>query len=414
MDLSLADWTKQSALSLKVMARKRLKKASRKKRAHSASANAFAEILETYGLHGRPPAPLVNITFFLGAGFSKAWDAKFPTGDELFRVTSRERMQQLFNVEQAANFSGQSPFADLNPDHIRHLSYTLDMNARYPDIRSRYADRDSLRLAAEQLRTFFGMRLQKMAKDAWHWFDEDEQKFHQPTQFTVDQSHIRALFDQMFKHIDGSQGHLQGARFNFITTNYDWLPELIIDSVCSEDDSAFLYLYRGITPDRICGQVQNEPAFAHSLVFNLLKLNGGLEVFHENGRYHLDYRLRSFDGCRASPPVLMMPSREQVYQDDYFLAVFPKAVRLLQESTVLVLVGYSLPEDDALLRFILRHFCEDEADAHQKVVFYVDLCSQRQQLRNLQSVFPFAGRVLTVHTHSGSFAEWCADVVSQL
>jgi hypothetical protein len=381
--------------------------------AHSPSAIAFVRFLHEFGLNGPPPAPLVNIAFFLGAGFSKAWNTNYPTGLELFKVTSHERTQ-LLNVERAANFSGFSPIASLTLAHVRQLVYMLDMNAKYSDIRSRYADDDSLRLAAEQLRTFFGMRLQNLARDHWRWFEESLQKFSRPAAFTSDQNDIRELFEKMFSLIDGSQGHLQGVRFNFITTNYDWLPEEIIDSVCSDDDSAFLYLYRGITPDSVSGQLQDTTAFAHSLVFNLLKLNGGLEVFRENGRYHFDYRQRKAEDYRISPPVLMLPSREQNYQDDYFLAIFPKAVRLLQESTILVLVGYSLPEDDALLRFIIRHFCEDEADSHSKMVLYVDMCSESEQLIRLKSVFPFAGSTLEVHTYSGGFAAWSAEVVALL
>jgi hypothetical protein len=292
------------------------------------------------------------------------------------------------------------------------MVYTLDMNAKDPTIRSRYADDHSIQSAMGKLRTFFGRRLQQLVEPQWPWFNSELQKF--PVDFTPEQEHIRRLFSRMFYLVDGSQGHMQGARFNFITTNYDWLVELIIDNVCSDEDSAFLYLYRGITPHTICGQQPPKPAFSHDLVFNLLKLNGGLEIFRDGGGYHLDYRLRTEEKYRESPPVLMLPSREQNYQDEYFQAIFPKAVRLLQESIALVLVGYSLPRDDALLRFIIRHFCEDEADAHQKTLFYVDLCRRAKQLDGLRSVFPFAGQTLQTYTYSGGFADWAAEVVSLL
>lgn len=67
-----------------------------------------------------------------------------------------------------------------------------------------------------------------------------------------------------------------------------------------------------------------------------------------------------------------MPSKEQNYANLYFSSIFPKAVRLLQESDVLVIVGYSLSEEDALLRFLIRQFAEDLRDAHGKSIFYVD------------------------------------------
>ena len=157
----------------------------------------------------------------------------------------------------------------------------------------------------------------------------------------------------MFSLIDGSHLRMEGTRFNFITTNHDWLVEQIIDSVCEGDDSAFLYLYRGITPEKVCYLSPTVPAFAHNLVLNMLKINGGFEV----SGYHFDYRPRISVGYKRNAPILILPSREQGYTDDYFLSIFPKAVRLLNESVTLVLVGYSLPEEDALLRFIIRQFC---------------------------------------------------------
>jgi hypothetical protein len=37
---------------------------------------------------------------------------------------------------------------------------------------------------------------------------------------------------------------------------------------------------------------------------------------------------------------------------------------------MLVIVGYSLPPDDALIRFFIRQFAEEQEDGHGKVVFY--------------------------------------------
>lgn len=75
----------------------------------------------------------------------------------------------------------------------------------------------------------------------------------------------------------------------------------------------------------------------------------------------------------------MLPSNEQDYTQKYFKALFPKAIRLLQESKILVVVGYSLPEEDALIRFLIRQFAEDRADGDQKVIFYIDLSSETVQ-----------------------------------
>ena len=111
-----------------------------------------------------------------------------------------------------------------------------------------------------QLRGFFGLRLQEIVGPEWSWFDEADRHFVSPAPFTPAQN-IRALFSRMFSLIDGSQGHMQGGRFNFVTTNYDWLLERITDDACAHGDSAFLYLYRGVTPDLICGLPPRCPRF---------------------------------------------------------------------------------------------------------------------------------------------------------
>ena len=56
-----------------------------------------------------------------------------------------------------------------------------------------------------------------------------------------------------------------------------------------------------------------------------------------------------------------------------------EAVRLLRETTVLILVGYSLPEDGtALIRFILRQFGEEGEDGRDKFIFYISPGSDGQ------------------------------------
>jgi hypothetical protein len=285
------------------------------------------------------------------------------------------------------------------------------MNAKYQAIRARYTDEDNIRQSKNRLRAYFASRFQRLIHPNWQWFDRATSKFTVPLEFTPDQEHIRSLFRRMFEIIDGSHLHMEGARLNFITTNYDWLVEQVIDSVCQDDDSAFLYLYRGITPESVCGQAPPVPAFAHSLVFNLLKINGGLEVFREGTEYHFDYRAKDGGDYERNAPILMLPSREQDYTDHYFLSIFPKAVRLLNESRALVLVGYSLPKEDALLRFIIRQFCEDRADSLEKDVFYVDMMTEQTQREKVKSVFPFAGNPLHLETYSGSFADWAREVM---
>jgi hypothetical protein len=110
----------------------------------------------------------------------------------------------------------------------------------------------------------------------------------------------------------------------------------------------------------------------------------------------------------------MLPSREQDYSDPYFRTIFPKAVRLMRETLVLVLVGYSLPDDDALMRFILRQFAEEPEDGRDKYIFYVDPSPQDKKLKKLEAVFPSISQlgVPKVVTFEGGFSDFARECMS--
>ena len=128
----------------------------------------------------------------------------------------------------------------------------------------------------------------------------------------------------------------------------------------------------------------------------------------------LDYSCRPLESVRARPPVLMLPSREQNYSHPYFWQVFPKAVRLLRESTVLVLVGYSFPEDDALIRFVLRQLAEEAEDGRAKCIFYVDPSTKARKRKAIVGVFPGneADMSVSVVPYQGTFGDFAAQCVA--
>ena len=111
-----------------------------------------------------------------------------------------------------------------------------------------------------------------------------------------------------------------------------------------------------------------------------------------------------------------MPSKEQDYQDAYFNSIFPKAVRLLQESKVMVIIGYSFHEDDAMLRFLLRQFAEDYRDAKDKYIFYVDRMNEAKQFNRLKKCFPhlMESRRSNVYPFSGDFVDWAVRATEDL
>ncbi len=232
---------------------------------------------------------------------------------------------------------------------------------------------------------------------------------------TPAQSTLLAFFGHLHRFLDGSNGFAEGIRTNFVTTNYDFVIETILDHMIGEDDSLFLYTYRGFTPERISEHENPKPTLGHWDGTHLLKLNGGFEIQRQGDKYILNYDRRSERHMRLNPPILMLPSREQDYSDPYFKSIFPKAVRLMRDTQVLILVGYSLPEDDALMRFIIRQFAEEPEDGRDKVVLYVDPGLTPDQMRDkLAAVFPSLADydVPRFLPYAGTFVDFVAEYLS--
>ena len=64
---------------------------------------------------------------------------------------------------------------------------------------------------------------------------------------------------------------------------------------------------------------------------------------------------------------------------------------------MLILVGYSLPKDDALIRFILRQFAEEPEDGRGKWIFYIGPESNEDKFKTISTVFPTIEN-LGIHT----------------
>ncbi|MEI9412005.1 hypothetical protein [Mesorhizobium salmacidum] len=153
------------------------------------------------------------------------------------------------------------------------------------------------------------------------------------------------------------------------------------------------------------------PVHEHWLVQHLLKINGGFEILRRGDGYALDYSRRTPARVINDPPILMLASREQDYSDPYFKTVFPKVVRLMRDTTVLVIVGYSLPPDDALIRFFLRQFAEEPEDGRQKFIFYIGPGLEGAKRKVIKEVFPTisnkdAPRLIC---YDGGFDEFAAE-----
>ncbi len=303
---------------------------------------------------------------------------------------------------------GLDTFEEIAPEKLRQIVYQIDMYERYPDVRSRYVDEQNLRMFRGALRAAVVDRYDKITD--LNYFDREGSKFPLSSP-TMQQQAIVSFFRYLHGRIDGSQGPAEGVRTHFVTTNYDYVIETILDNVIGPDESLFLYTYRGFTPTLLVDEPNMAPVHEHWLVQHLLKINGGFEILHRGEGYVLDYSGRSAQDVTAEPPILMLASREQDYSDPYFKTVFPKVVRLMRETTVLVIVGYSLPPDDALIRFFIRQFAEEPEDGRGKVVFYIGPGTDQQKQDVLQEVFPSMERdgAPRLIAYNGGFDTFAAE-----
>ena len=206
----------------------------------------------------------------------------------------------------------------------------------------------------------------------------------------------------------------EGVLYHFITTNYDYTIETILDNIDDQKAPIVNRVYRGVSPEVICGEPSwNRPA--HTFDHNLIKLNGGFEILDVRDRYHFEYRRRDAADVQERPPILILPSREQDYTDPYFRTIFSKAVRVLRDTQVLVIVGYSMPREDALLLFILRQLAESAEDAHGKHIFCIDLNEPDLLNRRLNWTFNYAQKFEwpKVFHYTGRFENFCKEVVDQ-
>ena len=383
-----------------------------KRQRNTAAAASFIELVERFRYdQGSQPEPrrLTNFTIWAGAGFSKSWNPNIPDGAELFTLDV-DSINKVATVSALYRMFGLDYMEKIEPEQLRQINYQLEMYEKYPDVRSRYVDDHNIRMFKAALASSIVQRYRGLTE--LNYFDAEENKFLLTSPSSAQTSMVK-FFRYLLDQIDGSQPLVEGVRTHFVTTNYDYVIETILDNILGYDDSLFLYTYRGITPTNIAGQFNIMPVHAHWLTWHLLKINGGFEVLQKEGKYVFDYSMRTADEVLDDPPVLMLPSREQDYRDPYFQAIFPKAVRLLRETQVLILVGYSLPEDDALIRFILRQFAEEGEDGREKVLFYVGRTFKKDRERAIEEVFPSL-RLEGVHSpklhiYEGKFDKFAAE-----
>jgi hypothetical protein len=374
------------------------------------AAEAFRTLIDSASSRRTNQQSLTNVTFFVGAGFSKTWDANSPTGNELFTFPKQFLADMAANIELDDLLDQPGyPTNDAAPSTFKELVYNLSMQLKYPGIRTRYMDEQSIVATLDEIKAVVQKRFESLTPI--NYFDSMRGRFPLPAQPSSNQRAILDFFQWMSEQQSENLGTARGVHTNYLSTNYDYVIETILDNTGGKN--ALRNTYRGITPSMLNGQRNTNIVQDHWSVNTLIKINGGFEIVPYGATYQFDYRPRTFEAIREHAPEIMMPSKEQNYVNPYFASIFPKAVRVLQESRVLVIVGYSLSEEDALLRFLVRQFAEDLRDVHGKYIFYVDYTDAETLEKRLQGCFRYMNRmdVNNVYTVSNGFIDWIKEVL---
>lgn len=130
----------------------------------SKSINQFAELLHSAAPTTPNNMPLTNVTFFLGAGFSKSWDENFPVGNALFSFTHDEWEKHDGPLEEFLRLNNYQPDnLDINASMFKDIVYQLGMMKKYPELRPRYIDDQNLELVEKHLRYLVRKKFEEMA-----------------------------------------------------------------------------------------------------------------------------------------------------------------------------------------------------------------------------------------------------------
>lgn len=341
-----------------------------------------------------------NITFWCGAGFSKSWNANAPTDGTLFSI-ERNTFLQFPNLCHVLKALGWQDNDRIGFEGFKTLSYVIDMQLKYPEIRNMFLDEGNLRLSLNEIRSFVYTRYNELC--GTEIFDAGKKRFVLTPQDKLERTDTLQFFNQIINVGDTQKFD---SKTNFVTTNYDFTIEAMLDNLEGQTTPVLPTLYRGVSPRSSYGEDNWKPInsdYKHTLI----KLNGGFEILRDWQTYQFEYGSRTLEGVRNTPPTLMLPNREQDYGDPYFKEIFPKAVRLMRKTDILVIVGYSMPWEDLLIRFILQQF--SEGDARGKWIICVDLKGSETLQSHLQWTF---GSIVKynwpkVLYFPGSFKDFC-------
>lgn len=328
-----------------------------------------------------------RVCFFLGAGFSKAWDKKYPLSNEVFSISNKEaeinkEKYGFFSLFDSLNFvwGDESSNNEDKAKIFKNFKFTMDVYRRYPSLLPEHVDKQTVDIFERQIKTYIKNKfVDKFIDDTEFQLDHNK--------FTKEQLNIINFFKRL----------ITGSTLNVITTNYD----ITIDKVL-HNASPSRNILRGFPV-----HFNEKMKCPRKGGVGLYKLNGGFEVINHDGLFKIDYD--SMNDNEISPNIIL-PSNDQDYSDKYFKNMFIKSSNQLRNSDILVFVGYSFPPEDHIIQFLLKTFTDNDDCDKEVIIIDRDEKSAQQCYENAQGVFNDLHEKDGLYYFKGSFL----DVVSTI
>src|SRR4051794_3218931 len=195
------------------------------------AAQAFRDLISANSCKQAGHNALTNVTFFVGAGFSKTWDAQSPTGYELFMFPQEflEGMASEIELDELLTQPGYPTLDDAAPAKFKELLYNLSMQLKYPGIRTRYMDERSIQFVLNEIKAIVQKRFEALT--SLNYYDKVQGKFLAPAAPTANQAAILRFFQWLSEQQQQTRGAARGVHTDFLSTNYDYVLETILDNV---------------------------------------------------------------------------------------------------------------------------------------------------------------------------------------
>ncbi|MGX9313726.1 SIR2 family protein [Pantoea ananatis] len=328
-----------------------------------------------------------RICLFLGAGFSKAWDESYPLSDDIFSITEKEAKENVkkysfFSLFEALNLKWAEENASLKDKAsvFKTFKYNIDIYKRYPSLLPSHLDKQTMDLFEKQIKLYIKNKFSTL-------IDPSEFSLTSKGGLKKEKTSIIKFFKSL----------MEGSSLDVITTNYD----IVIDKVL-----------RRAVPDKTI--LRGFPVHFNKELqcpkrggIGLYKLNGGFEIIPDGDGFNVDYD--SLNNKQKSPNIIL-PSNDQDYGDKYFKNAFIKSSGQLRNADILIFIGYSFPEEDYVIQFLLKTFLDVDNFDKETVIISRNEKSAIDCHERACKVFTELNDKSGLYYFKGSFLDLCSEL----